>query len=233
MKEYYILSDIHSQYDLLMNALKKAEFDMENDNHILIIGGDVLDRGKQGDKVVRFIETLIIKNRVLGVLGNHDVFLLDVVDQTYDMKKIIWNCDKNGFMETLLLGWNPSKEFLMETKTITKISETLNKKYPIFLQWLREVPLFLEFPNHVIVHGFLDFSLEDWHNTSKQFATWERGFNNHIPENFGRYLIFGHTPNNYINQQNDIIRQDKKIMIDGGAASRLQINILRLTEEEI
>ena len=233
MKEYFILSDIHSQYDLLMNALKKAEFDMENDNHILIIAGDVLDRGYQGDEVIRFIETLVIKKRVLGVLGNHDVFLLDLVDNTFEMKKIIWNCDKNGFKETLLLGWNPSKEFQMEIKTIEKIGRNLNGKYSVFLEWLRELPLFLEFKNHVIVHGFLDFSLDDWHYTSKQFATWERGFNNLVPDEFQKYLIFGHTPNSYINQQHGIIRQNKKIMIDGGASSRIQINILRLTEEEI
>ncbi len=233
MKEYCILSDIHSQYDLLMNALKTAEFDMENDNHILIIAGDVLDRGYQGDEVIRFIETLVIKKRVLGVLGNHDVFLLDLVDNTFEMKKIIWNCDKNGFKETLLLGWNPSKEFQMEIKTIEKIGRNLNGKYSVFLEWLRELPLFLEFKNHVIVHGFLDFSLDDWHYTSKQFATWERGFNNLVPDEFQKYLIFGHTPNSYINQQHGIIRQNKKIMIDGGASSRIQINILRLTEEEI
>lgn len=233
MKEYFILSDIHSQYDLLLNALKIAKFDMENDNHILVIAGDVLDRGTQGEMVIRFIETLIIQNRVFGVLGNHDMFLLDLVDDAFDMKKIIWNCDKNGFMETLLLGWDSSKEFQMDIKIIEKIARVLNEKYPVFLEWLRKLPLFLEFSNHVIVHGFLDFSLEDWHNTSKQFATWERGFNHHVPDTFQKLLIFGHTPNSYINQQNNIIKENKKIMIDGGAASKIQVNILKLTEEEI
>ncbi len=233
MKEYFILSDIHSHYDLLINALSKSNFDTENKNHILLIAGDVLDRGKQGNDVIRFLEPLIIKGRVLGVLGNHDEFLLDVVSDTFDITKVQWNCDKNGFKETLKLGADPKNKVIIKRETILMIGNNLNQKYPVFLQWLRTLPIYLEFPHYVIVHGFIDFSIDDWRNTTKRYAVWERGYDYEVPEDFSKKIIFGHTPNHYINKQNNIIYNNKKIMIDGGASSNRQVNVLRISEENI
>lgn len=233
MKEYFILSDIHAQYDLLIEAIENSEFDLENNNHILIIAVDVLDRGTQGNDVIRFLERLIIQKRVLGVLGNHDVFLLGVINHTFDRINVQWNCDKNGFVETLKLGVEGNHTIPIERETIIQIGTNLNKKYPVFLEWLSTLPLYLEFPHHVIVHGFLDFTIDDWHNTSERYAVWERGYDYKVPKYFTKKIIFGHTPNYYINNQNDIIQKRKKIMIDGGAASKRQINILHLTEDNI
>lgn len=232
MIEYFIVSDLHAQYDLLKQALERADFDMDNQNHILIIAGDVLDRGHQGDELIRFLEKLIVMNRLMGVMGNHDKFLIDVITQSFTIKTVLWNSHNNGFIETLRLA-HPKKDFYIEEKTIKEIGHAFLEKYPIFSDWLLQLPLFLEFKNHVIVHGFLNFDLPDWHDTEEHFAIWERGYNNDIPETFHKKIIFGHTPNHYINHHNDIIFNGKKIMIDGGAASGIQINVLKLTEQEI
>ena len=45
--KYFIVSDIHSYLDELVNALSATEFELDNPNHILIINGDVFDRGHQ------------------------------------------------------------------------------------------------------------------------------------------------------------------------------------------
>ena len=80
MKKYYILSDIHSQFELFTDAISRIDFDEDNPNHVLIIAGDILDRGKQGDSVIKYLEKYIIQNRVLGVIGNHDAFLIDILN---------------------------------------------------------------------------------------------------------------------------------------------------------
>ncbi|MCK5732078.1 MAG: metallophosphoesterase [Tenericutes bacterium] len=233
MLTYYIISDIHSQYDLMMDALKKADFDMGNEDHILVVAGDILDRGHQGDKTIRFIEKLIVKGRVLGVVGNHDDFLIRVLNGTFKIKKILWNIQKNGFRKTLNLGFNDNEKYEIDGPSIKRMKANFVNKYPIFASWLINNPIYLVFSNHVIVHGFLDFSLEDWRQTSRHFATWTRGYDLIIPDKFEKKLIFGHTPNHYINKQNDIIYDGKKIMIDGNAADDIQINVLKLTESEI
>ncbi len=232
MKKYFILSDIHSQFDLFESAIIKAGFEKSNPNHIMIIAGDILDRGSQGDLLIRYLEELIRIDRLIGVIGNHDAFLIDILNHNYLLDKVVFNIEKNGFIETLKLG---SKKPITDINepTLDLIRETFENEYEVFTKWIKELPLYLEYNHHVIVHGFLDFSLDDWHETSNRFAVWERGYNNSVPKNFTKKIIFGHTPNYYINNQNDIIYKDKKIMIDGGAAEGLQINVLILTESEI
>lgn len=234
MKKYFILSDIHSQYDLLLAALDGAGFDIGNPTHVLIIAGDVLDRGDQGDSVIRLLELLIKRERLLGVIGNHDVYLINILNQVYDIKSIIWAGEKNGFYKTLDLGKNKASDILGLTEdSMDNIRLNFLKRYPIFCNWIRNLPIYLEFKYHVIVHAFLDFSLDDWRDTSLRFATWERRYTEKIPETFTKNLIFGHTPNIMINHQNDIIVDGKKIMIDGGAAGGYQINVLVLDENTI
>lgn len=228
------MSDIHSQFDLLYKALSKAAFDLKNPEHIVIINGDILDRGNDGDKVIRFLENLISKNRLLGIMGNHDKFLVDILNADIVVKTIQWNIFRNGFKKTLELGCgvgNIDDDFDIET--IVKIRESLLEKYPIFCKWIMTLPLFREFENHVLVHGFLDFGLEDWRETDQKTCIWSRGYNKEIPATFKKKLIIGHTPNYHINEQDDIIYDGKKIMIDGGAASMRQINIYCLTEDTI
>lgn len=41
------MSDIHSYYNEMIDALNKASFDKDNENHILVVCGDLFDRGKQ------------------------------------------------------------------------------------------------------------------------------------------------------------------------------------------
>lgn len=233
MITYFIISDIHAQYDLMIAALKNADFDIANKEHILIIAGDVLDRGLQGDETIRFIEKLIVKERVLGIVGNHDDFLIGILTDKFTIDKILWDIKKNGFRKTLDLGFGYNEEYKIDKLSISQMKENFLKKYPIYSSWLLSNPIYLVFRNHVIVHGFLDFTLADWRETNRHYATWTRGYDLKIPAEFDKKLIFGHTPNHYINKQNEIIYEGKKIMIDGNAADGIQINVLKLTESEI
>jgi serine/threonine protein phosphatase 1 len=234
MRKYFIISDIHSQHHMLRQALLNAGFDMDNDKHHLIIVGDILDRGKQGNETIKFIEELIQLNRVESVVGNHDQFLIDILNDNIDIQKIEWNIQRNGFGETLKLAIEKDLDFIIDKKTIKTIVKRFKEQYPIFTKWIVNNPLYLEFNNHVLVHGFLDFELEDWHNSSKHTCIWERGYNKTIPDSFNKKIIMGHTPNYYISDGvDDIIYDNKKIMIDGGAASKRQINVLVLFEDEI
>jgi len=234
LKKYFILSDIHSHYDLLLNALENAGFEINNSNHFLIIAGDVLDRGHQGHQLIGYLEEIILKDRVIGVVGNHDEFLISLLEKRYTLSNIAWNGDKNGFFETLKLGLDyPEDHYELTNEDMDRISDNFRRKYPVFTNWLLKLPLFLEFKHHVIVHAFLDFSIEDWRKTSRHFAIWERRYNDKLPDTFKKKLIFGHTPNIAINEKNDIIYDGDKIMMDGGAGYGYQVNVLCLDENKI
>ena len=69
MKKYFICSDIHSDYNALMNAIKENGFDINNDNHILVVAGDIFDRGEDSVKVYEYL-----KNHKLNVFTHRDIW---------------------------------------------------------------------------------------------------------------------------------------------------------------
>ena len=51
-------SDIHSFYTPFIKELNKTGFDLNNEEHILIICGDLFDRGSESLKLYEFIKSL-------------------------------------------------------------------------------------------------------------------------------------------------------------------------------
>ena len=54
MMKYFAVSDCHGFYSNLMFALKNAGFDINNPEHILIVCGDLFDRGEQPKEIFEF-----------------------------------------------------------------------------------------------------------------------------------------------------------------------------------
>ena len=73
--KYFVVSDIHSCYDELINLLTQNSFIIENDtiissNYTLIINGDFIDKGPYPFKVIDFIYNNLDKIKI--IIGNHD-----------------------------------------------------------------------------------------------------------------------------------------------------------------
>ena len=95
-KTYFISSDIHSFFDEWQEALKKKHFDVDNPNHIIVICGDIFDRGTQPLEVYRFLKALPRERRIL-IRGNHEILLDDLVRRGFAE-----NHDRhNGTVDTL------------------------------------------------------------------------------------------------------------------------------------
>jgi hypothetical protein len=90
MKTYFVSSDIHSFFSEWQLALKQAGFDINNQEHILIICGDLFDRGDESLELYTFIRHFP-KNRIVLIKGNHEDIILSLVDQFNDIKKIAMN----------------------------------------------------------------------------------------------------------------------------------------------
>ena len=83
MKKYFIVSDIHSFYTPLITALEKNGFDMNNPEHILVVLGDVFDRGYQSLEVYAFLTIALSEDRVILVRGNHELLYLDLLRKKF------------------------------------------------------------------------------------------------------------------------------------------------------
>ena len=71
MKKYFITSDIHSFYTEFITELLKQGFDKDNQDHILVILGDLFDRGKETVNLFNFILSIPKERRIL-IKGNHE-----------------------------------------------------------------------------------------------------------------------------------------------------------------
>ena len=89
-KTYFVTSDIHSYFTLFYNELKKQGFNEKNKNHILIICGDLFDRGNEPQEIINFILSLP-KERCILIRGNHEDLFLDMVKRNYPLVSDISN----------------------------------------------------------------------------------------------------------------------------------------------
>ena len=81
-KTYFIISDIHSFADEMICSLEKAGFDKTNKDHILIVNGDVYDRGFRSLKTYHYIKSIPKARRIL-ITGNHDTLLKQCLEKDY------------------------------------------------------------------------------------------------------------------------------------------------------
>ena len=90
MKKYFVTSDIHGFYNEFHTALLGAGFEEENPDHILIVCGDIFDRGSQPLELYQYLRSLPKERRIL-IRGNHEFLLRQMVEREYPMGHDISN----------------------------------------------------------------------------------------------------------------------------------------------
>ena len=97
MKTYFVCSDIHGYFDEWMESLRQSGFELSNTNHILVVLGDIFDRGRQPKQIYKFLKSFP-ENRLILVKGNHEYLLLDLVKRRYPLE----HDEHNGTYQTLI-----------------------------------------------------------------------------------------------------------------------------------
>ncbi len=235
-KKLFVVSDIHGHYTLLKEALEKAGFDKENENHVLVCCGDYFDRGKENAEVLRFFERL--KHKIL-LRGNHEDLLLKLLQTG----KVLPHNYINGTMITLenffgKYSINPADDtidFSGKTRMVDRICDFIN-----------EMVNYFETENYVFVHGWLPENTKTTHDCQKaEDNAWEQArWTKWIDKYEGKKplaektLICGHYPTLYAkyfdSQRGEhnygIFYGNGMIAIDGGTYDTKQVNVLVLED---
>ena len=85
MKKYFIVSDIHSFYTPFIIELvdnERSGFDINNPNHILVVLGDVFDRGFETIELYNFLMK-IPKERRIMIRGNHEQLYIELLSKEF------------------------------------------------------------------------------------------------------------------------------------------------------
>lgn len=201
----YVIADIHGCYKDFMKLIKKSDFKWENDE--LIIAGDLIERGPDNYKMLKWMEDM--PECVTVLMGNHDFSFMN------DCLMFIDYVDKYEFTGNLrkFIKEYPGVFNVVKDKyhTIRELIRKNNTSYDDLVKWSSIISRFdytkelmVNEKEYIIVHaGYLDtaaYSDPDFlarrygFNSEKHFNLWARREAKVIGGKSGATIISGHSP---------------------------------------
>ncbi len=192
MSKIFAIGDIHGTFDRLQELIQKIPVDLDKDTLVFI--GDYIDRGPGSVEVVDFL--LDLKKRAPGTIflkGNHEEMLQKYLDGSDRFTYLL-----NGGQKTL-------DSYL--SKTAQPDSFPIPPDHMDFFESLR---LYYETDSHIFVHAGLRPKVPLASQESEDML-WIRDKFIYSKYNFGKPVVFGHTP-----LEKPLV-ESNKIGIDTGA----------------
>ena len=239
-----VTSDIHGHFDHLIQLLKMVEFGSDD---ILIVNGDMVEKGPQSLAVVRYIKSLCEGGRAIALMGNVDNRFLWQLDNIND-----YNSAKSFFDYLVYMrNWIGTSFFDEMSAEVAKIPNTVDDVINMLdiikahfkpeLEFLRNLPTMLEASNYIFIHGGIPVSEQTFFEKSSEaidrhkcikidrYLDYARMHN----LKFNRNIVVGHWPvvnyNASVRSMNPIIDKEMKVIsIDGGCGVNKdgQLNLL-------
>ncbi len=205
-KKIFAIGDIHGRLDHLMSLISIIPASPEDD--LLVFIGDYIDRGPDGPDVVDYILALKKRfSRLVCLCGNHENMLLRFLEGIDEDLYV-----QNGGQATLkAYGISPSDS----------IRKRKEKMPPEHLRFYESLLPYFETDDYIFVHaGLLPGVPLDQQTT--QDLLWVRDEFISSANNFGKRVIFGHTP------MKEPLIMSNKISIDTGAVYGGRLSCLEL-----
>jgi serine/threonine protein phosphatase 1 len=189
------IGDTHGCFDLL-KALIVDQIHFNPQNDLLVVLGDMIDRGKDSMKVCLFLMELKEKcpDNVVLLRGNHE----DICHAYLTQKE-------NDYFYSRWYG-----NLWMENggQATIKSFGGLNPARKILIPFIESLELYFETDSHIFVHGGIPRG-KNLRTARKEELLWNRSLSYEGSKN----LIIGHTP------QAEVTRAGNVICIDTGAYS--------------
>ena len=200
----YVVSDIHGNYELLVKLLKKIKF---SQNDTLYVLGDVIDKGKDVDRLLNllFIE---MENNAVILAGNHE----------YDFTKFITGLiTKDATDDELVEG---AKNYLrVKNISLEQIDMIMNLGF------------YYEEKDFVLVHAGIPFDIKGnpipLEEADIEDLVYDRRFKDErfLPPNT-KCVIFGHTPTCFVSgKKGKILKYQKQNTVGDKPSDYYKVHI--------
>ena len=228
------VSDIHGHPELLARLLERAGF---SENDILVIVGDIIEKGPDSLGALRLVMRLCVRGNVFVLSGNVDasrssmIYSLspETMDEAFQYLAGIrqWSFSIIDEMTRELGLTCETPEELLASK------DAVIRHFKLELDFIASLPTVLETENHVFVHGGLRHSdiSSNLCLSADELLKYDDFFI-HAPA-FSKYVVTGHYPVTlYSGRVADcapkIDTRRKLISIDGGCGIKEfgQLNLL-------
>ena len=201
----FVIGDIHGCLDMLDRLMDTIDWHPDRDR--LIFLGDYIDRGENPRGVVDYVLALTrCSPHVECLIGNHETMFLDYL---------------NGKDEELYFrngGWSTLKSYGMDKEV--KENSLVPSEHMAFFHSLKP---YIELEDYYIVHAGFRPGVEI-EQQSLEDMVWIRDPFIHARYDFGKRVIFGHTP------FYAPLVMDGKIGLDTGAVMGNTLTCLELPE---
>lgn len=166
--KYYLISDVHGEYDKMIDALAKAGFDETQDTLVMV--GDAIDRGQDSENVIDYL--LSLSNKIL-LWGNHEARFLNLLNgasiESYDFH----NCTTDTIAQ---LGAKGKKMGIDYYGYYRQALESLrNKNSPErakMMSYFSQCHMAVEFTHEIATHAWLPG--KSWNSTVVLDKNWRK-----------------------------------------------------------
>lgn len=235
-KRILVASDMHGHGHYLRKLLEKVDFCGDD---ILIIDGDMLEKGPDSLGTLRYAIELSARGNVHVLMGNVDAFSVGLIrklsaDNAEDYFQHISHW-KNWWNSTLYHEMAAELGYELNcTEDVLNCKAEIESHFTKELAFVENLPTILETQNFVFVHGGLrEKEVSDNQKWDMFSLTKYDDFINSTAHIFGKYVVVGHWPVTLycgkIPSFDPIIDREKHIIsIDGGCGIKEdgQLNLL-------
>ncbi|CAA6810009.1 MAG: Serine/threonine protein phosphatase [uncultured Sulfurovum sp.] len=205
LKNKFVIGDVHGCYHTLLKLIKQLPKDSE-----LIFVGDLCDKGNYSKEVIEFV----IENQWQVVKGNHDALMeKHLMEALAGKRDVPWSYDKRfGGLECIA---NYEEDKALAQKHV---------------DWIAQLPLYLEFGDYFITHGFAMEFYEHKDNESHKSLLFTNRYIPKMPikENKHKKInLFGHSV------VDDVIIHEDFYALDTGCAYGRKLTALSLEDRSL
>jgi hypothetical protein len=150
---YDILGDVHGYATELRALLSKLGYEEVNatyqhpDGRKAVFVGDLIDRGPQIPETLAVVKAMCDRGNAFAVMGNHEYNAICFHTP---------HVEKGGFFRSH--SWKEIKQHLQTLEQF----HGREAEWEIYLDWFKNLPLFLEFPHFNVVHAYWNEANIQW-----------------------------------------------------------------------
>ena len=168
--KYFIVSDIHSFYDELKAALSNAGFDRDNETHVFVSCGDLLDRGSQSSECLEFVNSIPMHRKIL-IRGNHE----DLLEECIEREEFLSHDLHNGTLKTIYNLCGLNEDSFWFDSNYKKVFQRIKHCKPLY-KYLNSLRDYAQVGNYIFVHGWVPSCTDtDWSSGNWKIARWYNG----------------------------------------------------------
>lgn len=230
-----MISDLHGHVEGLQSLLQEVHF---NKQDLLIIVGDLLEKGPASLQTLREVMALCREYTVYPLMGNVDLWRLECLlsddpQVQQDMVRYSQKARKwwpSSFLGELCAEIGVSIDEPMDTQAVFA---RLRERFASEIAFLKSLPTILETQNMIFVHGGIPHErLNELEGTpARSLMKWDHFMEEGL--SFSKYVVVGHWPvalyNHHYSSSNPVINRKRHIIsLDGGCGVKEdgQLNLL-------